>query len=64
MTANVETQIQVDVGGVGVREGIKLRWSQGFGLDKLNVWQECWWQANPKLVNWRPHVGHKTLGEG
>ncbi len=37
---NVETQFQADIDGVGVREGIKLGWSQGFGLDELDVWQE------------------------
>jgi hypothetical protein len=36
-TSNVETQVQANVGGVGVREGIGLQWSQGFGLDELNV---------------------------
>ncbi len=35
--SNVETHVQVDVGGVGVRERIELRWSQGFGLDELDV---------------------------
>jgi len=29
-TSNVETQAQGDVDGVRVREGIGLRWSQGF----------------------------------
>jgi hypothetical protein len=37
MTSNVETQVQADVGGVGINEGIRLRWSQGFELDELNV---------------------------
>jgi hypothetical protein len=36
-TSNVETQIQADVDGMGVREGIGLRWSQRFGLDELDV---------------------------
>jgi len=49
---------------MGIREGIRLGWSQGFELDELNVWQECWWQINLRLVNWRPQVGHKTLSEG
>jgi hypothetical protein len=34
-TSNVEMHVQVDVGGVGVRESIELGWSQRFGLDKL-----------------------------
>jgi hypothetical protein len=37
-TSNVKTQVQIDVDGVGVKEGIRLGWSQGFGLDELNVW--------------------------
>jgi hypothetical protein len=37
MTFNVETQVQANANGMGVREGIRLGWSQGFGLD---VWQE------------------------
>jgi hypothetical protein len=41
-TSNVETQVQANVDGVGVREGIRLGWSQRFGLDKLDVWQKCW----------------------
>jgi hypothetical protein len=53
-TFNVETQVQTDVGGVGVKEGIRPWWSQGFGLDELDVWQEYWWQINPRLVNWHP----------
>jgi len=36
-TSNVETQIQANANGVEVREGIKIRWSQGFGIDKLDV---------------------------
>jgi hypothetical protein len=28
-TYNVETHVQVDVGGVGIKEGIELGWSQG-----------------------------------
>jgi hypothetical protein len=36
-TSNVETQVQVNEGGVGVREGIGLGLSQRFGLDELNV---------------------------
>ncbi len=36
-TSNVETQIQADEGGVGVKEGIGLGLSQGFGLDELDV---------------------------
>jgi hypothetical protein len=35
--SNVETHVQVDVGGVRVKEGIEPRWSQGFGLDELDV---------------------------
>ncbi len=35
-TSNVETQIQVDADGMGVKEGIGLRWLQGFGLDELD----------------------------
>jgi len=53
-TSNVKTQVQVDVDKVGVREGIGLRWSQGFGLDELDVWKERWWRANLRLVNWCP----------
>jgi hypothetical protein len=37
MTSNVETQIQVDKGGVKVKKGIGLGLSQGFGLDELYV---------------------------
>ncbi len=37
MTCNDETQVQADVGGVGTREGIRLKWSQGFKLDELDV---------------------------
>jgi hypothetical protein len=37
MTFNVETQVQVDEDGMGVREGIGLWWSQGFGFDELCV---------------------------
>jgi len=36
-TFNVETQVQANVGGVRVREGIRIGWSQGFGLDELDV---------------------------
>jgi hypothetical protein len=36
-TSNVETQVQVSPYGVGVKEGIGLIWSQGFGLDESNV---------------------------
>jgi hypothetical protein len=36
-TSNVETQAQVYVSGVGIREGISLKWSHGFGLDELDV---------------------------
>jgi hypothetical protein len=36
-TSNVETQVQVDASGVRVKEGIGLGWSQGFGLDELDV---------------------------
>jgi hypothetical protein len=39
-TYNVETQVQVDAYGVGVREGIELGWSQGLRLDELDIWQE------------------------
>jgi hypothetical protein len=39
---------------VGVIKCIRLGWSQGFGLDESNVWHECWWRANPQIVNWRP----------
>jgi hypothetical protein len=31
MTSNVETHVQADVGGVGVKKGSELGWSQGFG---------------------------------
>ncbi len=37
-TFNVETHVQINVGRVGVREGIELGWSQGFRLDELDVW--------------------------
>jgi hypothetical protein len=47
---------------VGTREGIESRWSWAFRLDELGTWQECWWQANPRLVNWHQQVGQKTLG--
>jgi len=33
-TSNIEIQVKVYVGGVGVREGIGLGWSQGFWLDE------------------------------
>jgi len=33
-TSNIEIQVKIYVGGVGVREGVRLGWSQGFGLDK------------------------------
>jgi hypothetical protein len=33
-TFNIEIQVKVYVGGVGVKEGIGLGWSQGFGLDE------------------------------
>jgi glutamine cyclotransferase len=36
-TSNVETQVQVNVSVMGIKEGIRLRWSQGFGLDELDV---------------------------
>jgi len=49
---------------VGVKEGIGSGWSQGFGLDELNVWHECWWKLNLWLVNWHLYMGHKTLGGG
>jgi hypothetical protein len=26
---------------VGIRECIEPGWSQGFGLDELDVWQKC-----------------------
>jgi hypothetical protein len=61
-TFNIETHVQNNADRVGEREGIKLGWSQRFRLDELDIWQECWWQSNLWLVNWRPHVGHKTLG--
>jgi hypothetical protein len=37
-TSNDETHVQANVGGVGTREGIELKWSQGFKLDELDVW--------------------------
>jgi len=37
MASNVETQVQVDASGKGVKEGIGLGRSQGFGLDELCV---------------------------
>jgi hypothetical protein len=40
-TSNVETHVQANAWGVGVRKGIEPRWSQGFGLDEFDVWQEC-----------------------
>jgi hypothetical protein len=36
-TFNAETQVQINVGGVGTREGVELGWSQAFGLDELDV---------------------------
>jgi len=39
-TSNVETHVQAYASEVGVKEGIKLGWSQGFGLDELDLWQE------------------------
>jgi hypothetical protein len=40
-TFNVETQIQANVDGVGIKElSIGLGWSQGFGSDELDIWQE------------------------
>jgi hypothetical protein len=39
--SNVETHVQAHAGGVGIREGIKLGWSQGLRLDELDVSQEC-----------------------
>jgi hypothetical protein len=36
-TSNVETQVQVDANGMGVKESIRLGWWQGFGLDELYV---------------------------
>jgi hypothetical protein len=42
-TSNVETRVQIYANRVGIREGIESRWSQGFGLDESNVWQEHWW---------------------
>jgi len=38
-TFNVGTQAQVYVSVVGIREDIGLKWSRGFGLDDLDVWQ-------------------------
>jgi hypothetical protein len=56
-TSNDETWAQVNVGGVVGREGIEPKWSLGFGLVELDVWQECWWWANLWLVNWHLQVG-------
>jgi len=50
-TSNVQTQVQADVGRVGVREGIGLGWSQGFGLD------ECWWQLLSSISKLAPICG-------
>jgi hypothetical protein len=36
-TYNDKTQIHVDVGGVGAKEGSELGWSQWFQLNELNV---------------------------
>jgi hypothetical protein len=60
-TSNDKTQVQVDADEVRIREGIKLRWSQGFGLNELDAWQECWWLVNLWLVNWCPQMGQKIL---
>jgi hypothetical protein len=49
-------------GEVVAKEGIESRWSQGFGLHELVIWQECWWWVNPQMENWHPKVGHKILG--
>jgi hypothetical protein len=38
MTSNVETQVQANESEVRVKEGIRLGWSQRFGLDELDVW--------------------------
>jgi hypothetical protein len=37
-TSKNETQVHVDVGGVGTRENIESWWSWGFGLDELGAW--------------------------
>ncbi len=37
MTSKDETKVQVDVGGVGTKEGIELGWSHGCGLNELDV---------------------------
>ncbi len=34
---NDETHVQVYVDGVGANKGIESRWSQGFGLNELDV---------------------------
>jgi len=36
-TSNDETHVQANAGGVGTREGIEPKLSQGFGLDELDV---------------------------
>jgi len=56
-TSNDKTQVQVDADEVGIREGIELRWSQGFGLNELDAWQEYWWWVNLWLVNWCSQMG-------
>ncbi len=61
---DIQCSNPADVGEVGVKEGIGSGWSQGFGLDELNVWHECWWKLNLWLVNWHLYMGHKTLGGG
>jgi len=65
-TFTVETQahVDVDVGGLGIKVGIGLRWSCRFRLDGSNVWQECWWWVNLRKVNWCPQVAQKSLGGG
>jgi hypothetical protein len=47
-----QTHVYVNASKVGTREGIELRWSWGFGLNEVGAWQEHWWQANLRLVNW------------
>jgi hypothetical protein len=37
-TSKNETQVHANVSEGGTREGIKSKWSWGFGLDELGVW--------------------------
>jgi hypothetical protein len=40
MTFKDETQVQANVGRVGIREGTESGWSWGFGLNGLGVFDK------------------------